>query len=353
MNLPPDNLILPPVASAILADVEPRLPARRNRVAAGKTTFKSSVSLCGPFFRAVPHAGPPSTAGKDACCYLAPRPASCRAFTLIEVLVVVTLLSVVVLALMDVFNSTQRAFRAAVTQTDVLEGSRAAMDLMISDLRAMTPSQAAYYNAVNFCSTNNSYAYAPLTQILPGSSTQRTNLLNYFFILGRQNTKWTGTGYIVDTTSANPLYPLYRFYAETNITQQPIALYYNFINEINQAQWTNMSHLLDGVVHLVVRPCDLNGVWMTNAYTAPVKLPSAATFLYPNYGESVFYFYSNAIPASVEVQMAVVEDRALQRAQSLSASYSAMTNYLANQSGAVHVFRQTVTIPNVDRSAYQ
>ena len=50
--------------------------------------------------------------------------------------------------------------------------------------------------------------------------------------------------------------------------------------------------------------------------------------------------------------MAVVEDRALQRAESFG-NLSAATNYLATQSGAVHVFRQTVTIPNVDRTAYQ
>jgi type II secretory pathway component PulJ len=44
------------------------------------------------------------------------------------VLVVVSLLSLIVLALMAVFNSTQRAFRASITQTDVLEGGRATMD---------------------------------------------------------------------------------------------------------------------------------------------------------------------------------------------------------------------------------
>ena len=40
------------------------------------------------------------------------------AFTLVEVMVVVTLLSLIVLALMTVFNSTQAAFRASVTQTE-------------------------------------------------------------------------------------------------------------------------------------------------------------------------------------------------------------------------------------------
>ena len=45
-------------------------------------------------------------------------------------LVVMALLSLIVLALMAVFNSTQTAFRASVTQTDILEAGRAAMDLI-------------------------------------------------------------------------------------------------------------------------------------------------------------------------------------------------------------------------------
>ena len=60
-------------------------------------------------------------------------------FSMVEVLVTMTLLSLIVLALMAVFNSTQAAFRASVTQTDVLEGSRAAVDLITTDLRTMTP----------------------------------------------------------------------------------------------------------------------------------------------------------------------------------------------------------------------
>jgi hypothetical protein len=62
--------------------------------------------------------------------------------------------------------------------------------------------------------------------------------------------------------------------------------------------------------------------------------------------------FSNSLPASVEVEMATLEDRTLQRAESFG-SYQGETNYLAGQAGKVHVFRQRVSIPNVDPSAYQ
>ena len=282
---------------------------------------------------------------------------------MVELLVAMTLLSLIVLVLMTVFNSTQRAFRASMTQTDILEGSRAAMDLMTADLRSLTPSDGAYYyGAVNFCATNNTYAYLPLIQTLPGGSASRTNLLQRFFVLGRVNTKWTGAGYVVDTASASPLFPLYRYYAETNLSTDPLKLYLNFSNIVSNAQWTNanLSHVMDGVVHLVVRASDPGGYWLTNGYNwQQTNRPQNVWFSPPVWGEVGFTFYSNAVPAAVELQLGVLEDRTLQRAQSLGIpntfyyKAAAQWTYLQSQSGHVQVFRQRVTIPNVDTSAYQ
>ena len=294
-------------------------------------------------------------------------------FSLVEVLVAVSLLSLIVLALMTVFNSTQRAFRASVTQTDVLEGGRAAVELVAQDLRQITPSGGTSdinFGAVNFFALGNdappqvpSLQYSPLLQSLPGISSaniQRTNVLEYFFLLARQNTKWIGIGYVVNATNSSPLYPLYRFYEETNIYASPRGLFDHFINEINTSQWTNMSHLIDGVVHLVVRPADVNGVWMTNGYTKTQLLTAKnVEFFPPQWGEVGGYFFSNTVPASVELQMGILEDRVLARASSFPAltvfpyHSTAQSNYLSQQAGRVHVFRQQVTIPNLDPTAYQ
>lgn len=319
---------------------------------------------------------------------------------MVELLVAMTLLTLIVFALMAVFSSTQTAFRAGVTQTDVLETSRAAMEMMINDLRSMTPSDGNYItngtvnnanfypgtmvstNSVNFFVLDNSYAgcayyngglqYEPLPQSLPGSSMQRTNVLNYFFLIGRQNMKWTAVGYVVNATNTAPLYPLYRFYAETNIAIPPVTLYWTFLNMVNQSQWTNMSHVIDGVVGLTARPYDTAGYWMTNTAQVVIRrFPIAITNYHDNVwfvpfppspiaGEVGCMFYSNAVPAAVELQMAVLEDRTLQRAESLGNGQPPSPNndlaqwkYLEGQSGHVHLFRQRVTIPNVDTTAYQ
>jgi len=275
-----------------------------------------------------------------------------------------TLLSLIVVVLMSVFNSTQQAFRAGVTQTDVLEGSRAAVDLITTDLRTLAPSYDATNASVNFLAMDNgeitSVNYTPLSQNLPGSSFQRANVLNFFFVLGRNNTKWTAVGYVVNATNHSPLYPLYRFYAETNISVPPAALYAAFTNAVNYSQWTNMSHVMDGVVSLSVRAFDPAGYRMTNTAYVVVPSPNGITnfhdnvyFRYPpSPGEVGFRFYSNAVPAAVELQMGVLEDRALQRAESLPYQSAAQSSYLAQQSGKVHLFRERVTIPNVDPSAY-
>jgi hypothetical protein len=105
---------------------------------------------------------------------------------------------------------------------------------------------------------------------------------------------------------------------------------------------------------LTVRAYDTNGVWMTNGYAfGQTNTAKNVLFLPSAFGECGFYMFSNTLPASVEVQLGVLEDRALRRAETWPNGTPAQSSYLAGQAGAVHIFRQRVTIPNVDPSAYQ
>jgi type II secretory pathway pseudopilin PulG len=278
------------------------------------------------------------------------------AFTLVEVLVAMTLMSFIVVALMAVFDNTQKAFRAGLTQSDVLESGRATMDLIRSDLESMTPSDGTNNGAVNFYANINS-GYIPLIQSLVGSGNQRTNVLENFFILSRNNVNgspsWIGTGYAVDTNSPDGgLCSLYRFYETTNtITGSPASLYYDFSSTslTNSPPW---SHLMDGVVHLTVRAYDTKGVWMNWQNWQNGFVTSNNIAYQPiQFGEGGFYMFSNMVPASVEIEMGVLEDKTLQHAESLSGT--AVTNYLARHVGQVHLFRQSVPIRNVDPAAYQ
>jgi prepilin-type N-terminal cleavage/methylation domain-containing protein len=308
--------------------------------------------------------GTGSRAGRHATRH--PSLVTRAGFTLVEVMVVLVLLSFIVLALMAVFNSTQAAFRASVTQAGVLEDGRATMDLIAGDLRAMTPSygQSNYFTgAVNFYTAVTNYVSppSPLYQPMVGGTSTRTNVLENFFILSRGNAggvpTWFGVGYAV-TTNAPPgsLYSLYRF-----ATSRPVAAVspaFLFTNDFRRflISITNGSHLMDGVVSLTVRAYDAGGGRMTTniIYSGGQSVTNQnVLYFLPAYGETGFEMFSNALPASVQIEMGVLEDRPLQRAESLSGSFPAQAGYLAGCAGQVHVFRQRVSIPNADPSAYQ
>ncbi|MGH7939841.1 MAG: prepilin-type N-terminal cleavage/methylation domain-containing protein, partial [Limisphaerales bacterium] len=299
------------------------------------------------------------------------------AFTLVEILVTLVLLSLIVLALMAVFSGIQRAFRASLTQTDTLEGGRAVMDLIANDMENMTPSYGAFYavynpntspplntfGPVNFSAQSVAYSSppSPLYQPLISSPTgrMRTNILENIFILSKDNINgvrsWIGTGYSVSTNLPDgTLYPLFRFYMTTNASSGfpgALDLYTNFVgcNYTNSTQW---SHLMDGVVDLTARAYDTNGVWMTNGYTFPLSFHVQNVFvLGSTLGESQLWFGSNAVPASVQIEMGTLEDRALEHAEGLSGVNQ--SNYLANDAAQVHIFRRRVWIRNMDPTAYQ
>lgn len=305
-----------------------------------------------------------------------------RGFTLVEILVVLALISLITFVLMAVFSTTQRAFRAGLTQNDSLESGRAVMDLIAGDLETMTPSYdvSNYYfassgsgvtvnttNAVNFSAfVNANFAFppSPLLQTLVGSPSgmQRTNILENFFILSKGNLNgvpsWIGTGYYVTNTLADgTLYPLYRFYLTTNAAsgaRGANGLYLQFA----QFQTTNnliWSHLMDGVVNLTVHAFDTNGVWVTNGYynaSFPVTIPVQNVACFgTTYGEMNCIFYSNAVPASLQITMGTIEDRTLEHAEGLSGLNQ--SNYLANSAGQVHLFTRRVWIRNLDPTAYQ
>jgi len=289
------------------------------------------------------------------------QPETCNhspAFSLLEVLVVVSLLSLIVLALMAVFNSTQRAFRASVTQTDVLEGGRATMEMMAADLRAMAASGGTGNGAVNFSVSNNASYFQPLVQSLPGSTASRSSLLQQVFILNHENTKWWGVGYAVALNSSDGLYSLYRLqYPASPGTADPSTIFtdatvQNFFQNPTNGD-SHISHILDGVVHFAVRAHDTSGIWITNGYSFwPTNALRQTLFSVLQGGEVGFVMHSNDLPASAELELGVLEDHTLQHAESLPTT-ALQTQYLSDKSGAVHLFHQRVSIPNVDPTAYQ
>jgi hypothetical protein len=74
----------------------------------------------------------------------------------------------------------------------------------------------------------------------------------------------------------------------------------------------------------------------------------------PGYPEHLnCYFFSNAVPAYVELEVGFLEPHILDRFKALNGNPLAQTQYLSNHVANVHLFRRRIPIRNVDFSAYQ
>src|SRR5881296_3237368 len=60
-----------------------------------------------------------------------------RAFTIVELLVAISVLTLIVLVLYGMFDQVQKALRGNVAQVDVFEGGRAAMQLLSREMEQM------------------------------------------------------------------------------------------------------------------------------------------------------------------------------------------------------------------------
>jgi type II secretory pathway pseudopilin PulG len=282
------------------------------------------------------------------------------AFSLIEILVVIGLLSVIILGLLAMFNQTQRAFRTGMTQVDVLASGRAAAEMTARELSQITPANYTR-DAVTFQAGIYSYLppfqpVAPLLQPLPGTNNppeQRRNLLEGMFFLTQENQtgqpRWSGIGYWVgNPAGASPTEgwgTLYRFQNYTMFGVSPSLLYSNYYRA--DARKNLSSRIIDGVVHFQVRAYDTNGVLIT-------KNLKANTQVFTNTAGEVEFcrFTNSAVPASVEFELGVLEERALARVKSIPDA-AVRSNYLAQQAGRVQLFRMRVPVRNVDPTAYQ
>jgi hypothetical protein len=274
-------------------------------------------------------------------------------------IIVMTLLTFIVLGLLAVFNQTQRAFKAGLSQVDVLESGRATMDLITRELEEMTPMAGTGYPAANFVveipkDNGGAPLYRDLLQDLPGTNLRRTNILQEFFFVSRVNQEWIGTGYLVNG-GADGVGTLYRYSARVSERELPDLLRRDggLYELYATAPLTNFNRVADGVIHLRLQAYGTNGFLLEPFYDRGVYTNITVDYD-PGSAISTFYeFRSNALPTAVEVELAVVEPDVWERAQALPASGTIRRDYLAEQAGAVHVFKQRVPIREADPDAYK
>lgn len=282
-----------------------------------------------------------------------------RAFSLVEILVVVSLLTVIMLGLLMMFNQTQRAFRSGMTQTDVLESGRAVTAMLARELEQITPSRGA--TTVNLSAVN--YLNLAYTMSLPTTSgaISRTNVMETIYFLSRENQQWIGTGYMVLTNfpdNGSGLGTLYRYAVHCPVGQDPASLFSDYRTTLNSIynsgiSPTNLTRVADGIVHFSLRAYAPDGAWLTASRWADIGATNLAGVVVVG-GQVNFYgFTNNAVPAAIEFELGILEDNALSRLRAIPPGNFRAERLQAVGASAMHLFRQRVYIRNVDTSAYQ
>ena len=264
-----------------------------------------------------------------------------RAFSLIEMMVAVSLMLVIIIGLFAMFSQAQRALKAGTTQVDIMEPGRATMEMATRDLQELTACKAT--NVVNFQTANLTFAN-PLRQQLPGPASrvnERVNELDELFFLTRYNDQWNGVGFRVDNTN-DGVGTLYRFVATTNYASVG-KLWQFFINtpvHLRDGSVTNKFHrVLDGVVHFRVFPYRSNGEFYLPRDYDVVNDPR--NILVANDGR-FFTFFNERTPAYVEVELGLLEPGVYEQFKVQPAALK--RKFLESKAGQVHLFRQRIPI---------
>lgn len=304
-----------------------------------------------------------------------------RAFSLMELMLAVGIMGLIVAALYTVFDHTQRALRANVNQTDVLEGGRFAMELLVQDLRGLSaagqsPETNFLYSlspAINLAALSplkpadllNRYyetnqpkdfsAYLPTVQLLDGGKGYRTNVLEELFIFSRTGVHASGTAYrVINVEGGVGTLARYSFEHDSRIIT-PGLLSSGALGQLAR----NYAQLLDGVVHFRVQAFDALGypmTWTNRDWYAGTNTQANTAYGYrlgqdlqldPDVRlntETLAVFRSNALPSSVELEVGVLEPDTLAQFRQLPSGSVFAERFLSNHAGQVQLFRQRVPI---------
>jgi hypothetical protein len=252
--------------------------------------------------------------------------------SLIEIMVSMVLLTVIMLGLFSAFYQTQRALKLSMSQTDVLEGGRTTLSLVVRELQELAASGQP--DGVNlYVDTPAGAIELPLT----GGAFQ-TNRMQKCFFLTRKNDGWTGYSYFVTVTNEG-VGTLFRY--SSNVVSDPtFSLGALFATGFAAGPTSNnVGRIAEGIVHFTVRAFDTNGLEY-------VKGNALLTTNIAGW-DGGYAFYDQMLPAFLEVELGVVDAQVHRQYKVInSASANAGLEFLRNQAGKVYLFRQRIPIRN-------
>ena len=289
------------------------------------------------------------------------------AFSLLELLVAVGLLSVIVLALYAMFDQTQKALHRSIAQTDVMEGGRSAFDLIVRDVERAHPTGVT--GPIELPVYNLLVRKSPLsTQAGPGSRDvihRDATFSELYYMLPIRDRLWSAAGlFVASETDASQSVPvingvesvgtLYRYQAPSTVfVRGPGAttalgkLTSDLVNNTSFARnrrATNSTRLLDGVVFFRVLPYGGSGLPLDAVSIAPNLTLTNIVIARPQGSPNTYLttFTGAAMPNAVEVEFGVLPPKSLIQYRSVPDNLKA--GYLTKHAAEILLFRQRIAL---------
>ncbi len=254
-----------------------------------------------------------------------------RAVTILELLVAVSLISFIILALYQMFDTTQTQMRRTVREVDKFESGRAAAELIKRDFAQMVAGNstagglaANFFAGTNFGGTDWSAGAFVMTNNGTNIVLQNTLQVAYFvsFDPAATPTNWTAVAYRV-ASSTNPttiagygLGTLYRWSVNSNRFSTNLQNTY-----FSGPPVSSFQRIADNVVHFRV-------TGITNGVAVPVN----------------GYLTNTSLPSHVEIELGYLDSRTAERARGMLPNTNAVRAALATNVANVHLFRLQIPI---------
>lgn len=289
-------------------------------------------------------------------------------FTLLEMLMAVTITTIITVALYAIFDQTQKAFRAGIAQVDVYESARATSEIFDRDIvrLALNPLEQEFNRTV-LPDDLNFYQYpfniwlddrAPYATV--GNAIQQqavfTAQQNILFFTRRNdevtvtgffnqplNINWAGGSRPANIPQISRLYRFTRTVRQSDLTPALLQLYLTTFRNGPAASLDDptrpFQEVTTGVIHLRWNLFGANGQWWQNA-THPLLFKSAG-------GNSPLVGMTAGgllVPAQVEYELMIMEEELLEQFILLAESNTQQArNYIAENLQEIHLIRKRVS----------
>ncbi len=299
-----------------------------------------------------------------------------QSFTLIELLIAVSIMSLILFGLYSIFSETQKAMLGNVNQVDVLERGRAVIETLVGDIRqAQTPRIANPEHLPHFeiripSSDNQANPNAPLAprpfeQVLADGTVRKNFIQDLVFLKQNRNRHWELWSYRV--LSQGPASSFWGTLRKTKInsgsSRMNLDELFDLRNEdfkihAEEEHMGDYVDLIDGVVHFRVQALDSSGqpmrYWIRDSREETLNegyMPLALLNLDPRGQEDPIRlwetwtrFYREGLPSWVDLELGILDPLAMGRIESLGNNPRLIEDYLENNPEQVHIFRRLVPV---------